>query len=353
LLQERPIERNRVYAQTFSGIAANVRASAQPGVLQNSIRLTRAAEACRLRTYRPIGWTPMRRERGTQLSVLRKEGSQLALESNGVGETMRSSFGCRSAGLVLAVFGLLGGEAIVRSAEVELRGAPADLQKYLQPARRTVTLTGHAKQTVPSDVGHVSVIVRTQAKELAAAMRANAERRTALAQQLTREGIPDKAIRAEKFSSSPQFGWFGRTPTSYEVVNRLIVDVTDDAQLIRVSEVAAHSTDTSIGAIAFEYTQRTALQETVRHLAFDDAIARKAFYEERLGAMLRPVAFAFSDRTARAERPAEGIEEIVVTGSKRSDSFASAPTPPPSFDEQQYEVSVEVTFDVEPRPGKN
>jgi hypothetical protein len=47
-LQEQPIERNRVYAQPFSGIAANVRASAQPGVLQNTIRLTRAAEACRL-----------------------------------------------------------------------------------------------------------------------------------------------------------------------------------------------------------------------------------------------------------------------------------------------------------------
>jgi uncharacterized protein YggE len=118
---------------------------------------------------------------------------------------------------------------------VEVRGAPADLQKYLQPARRTVTLTGHAKQTV------------------------------------------DEAIRAEKFSSSPQFGWFDRSPSSYEVINRLIVDVTDDAQLIRVSEIAAQSADTSIGTIAFEYTQRAALQETVRHLAFDDAIARKAF----------------------------------------------------------------------------
>jgi hypothetical protein len=48
LLQGQPIERNRVYTQPFSGIAANVRASAQPGVLQNTIRLTRAAEACRL-----------------------------------------------------------------------------------------------------------------------------------------------------------------------------------------------------------------------------------------------------------------------------------------------------------------
>jgi uncharacterized protein YggE len=195
----------------------------------------------------------------------------------------------------------------------------------------------------------------TQAKELAAAMRANAERRTALAQLLTRQGIPDKAIRAEKFSSSPQFGWFGRSPTSYEVVNRLIVDVTDDAQLVRVSEIAAQSTDTSIGKIAFEYTQQATLQETVRHLAFDDAIARKAFYEERLGGTLRPVAFAFSDGTARAERRTAELEEVVMTANRRSESYASAPPPPPppSFDEQEYEVSVDVTFEVEVGPRKN
>jgi uncharacterized protein YggE len=272
---------------------------------------------------------------------------------------MTPSFACRSMGLVLAVFGMLGGEPNVRAAELELRGAPADLQKYLQkflqPAGRTVTLTGHARQTVPSDMGHVSIIVRTQAKELAAAMRANAERRTALAQQLTRQGIPDKAIRAEKFSSSPQFGWFGRSPASYEVVNRLIVDVTDDAQLIRVSEAAAQSADTSIGTITFEFAQQAALQETVRHLAFDDAIAKKAFYEQRLGATLRPVTFVFSDRSARVESQAAQIEEIVVTGTKRSESYSSAPPPPPppSFDQQQYDVSVDVTFEVEPAQGKN
>ena len=253
---------------------------------------------------------------------------------------------------VLIILGMGAGGAM--AAEVELRGTPPDLQKYLQPAKRTVTLTGHAKQTVPSDVGHVSVIVRTQARELAAAMRANAERRAALAQQLTQQGIPEKAIRAEKFSSSPQFGWFGRTPTSYEVVNRLIVDVTDDSQLIRVSEITAKSTDTSIGSITFEYTRQPALEEAVRHMAFDDAIARKAFYEERLGATLRPVAFAFSDRTALAERSRADLAEVIVTASRRTEAPASAPSSPqPAFDEQEYQVSVEVTFEVQPLPAKN
>jgi uncharacterized protein YggE len=265
---------------------------------------------------------------------------------------MRSSPAGRLTGPLLAALGTLAGGSGAGAAELELRGPPADLQRYLQPARRTVTLTGHAREAVPSDVGHVSVIVRTQAKELAAAMRANAERRSALAQQLMQQGMPEKAIRAEKFSSSPQYGWFGRTPTSYEVVNRLIIDVTDDGQLIRVAETAAKSPDTSMGAITFEYTKQAELQETVRHRAFDDALARKAYYEERLGATLKPVAFAFSDRTARAERPVQQFEEVVVTASRRTDSSAPAAAPP-TFDEQEYEVSAEVSFEVEPRTARN
>lgn len=251
----------------------------------------------------------------------------------------------RAAFFLAAIIGL---PSAATAAEVELRGGPADLQRYLQPIRRTVTLTGHAKQTVQSDVGHVSVVVRTQAKDLPTALRNNAERRAALSRTLIQQGLSEKAIRAEKFSSSPQFGWFGRNPASYEVVNRLIVDVSDDIQLTRVSEAAAQSTDTSIGSIAFEYSRQSELEETTRHLAFDDALAKKAFYDQRLGATLKPVAFQFSDRSARAVPGSNQLEEIVVTGEKRrGESSASAPPPTPSFDEQQYEVSVDVTFEVE------
>lgn len=239
------------------------------------------------------------------------------------------------------------------AAEPELRGAPADLQRYLKPAPRTVVLAGHAKQTVQSDVGHVTVVVKTQARDLPGALKANAERRAAISRALVQTGFDAKAIRAEQFSSSPQFGFFGKTPASYEVVNRLIVDVTDDTQLIRVSEAAAASPESSVGTIDFEYTKQAELRERVRHLAFDDALARKGFYEQRLGATLKPVAFQFSDRSARGVQ-AQGmaLEEVQVTGARRGVSNYSPPADAvPSFDEQVYEVSVDVTFELEAPKG--
>jgi hypothetical protein len=90
------------------------------------------------------------------------------------------------------------------------------------------------------------------------------------------------------------------------------------------------------------------LEEQVRRAAFDDALAKKAFYEQRLGAKLVATEFSFSDFSARSTPGAAALEEIVVTGSRRSASDSlNLPPPPPSFDEKEYEVKASVTFAIE------
>ena len=235
--------------------------------------------------------------------------------------------------------------ATLAAAEPELRGTPADLQKYLHPEPRTVVLTGHARQTVQSDIGHVSIVVRTTAKDLAAAIVANGQRRAAIAQSLQSQGIDAKAIRAEKFSSSPQFGWFGRTPNSYEIVNRLTVNVADEKQLTAVAGVA-QPPDVTVGIVRFEYSKQGELEETVRHAAFDDALAKKSFYEQRLGATLKPTSFTFSDFSARGV-PGAQLEEVIVTSNRKGGDNYAPESEIPSFDEKEYEVTVTVIFTVE------
>jgi uncharacterized protein YggE len=232
------------------------------------------------------------------------------------------------------------------AAEPELRGTAADLQKFLRPEPRTVTLIGHAKQTVQSDVGHVAIIVRTQAKDMTSAISANGQRRAAIAQALQSQGIDAKAIRAEKFSSSPQFGWFGKNPSSYEIVNRLTVDIVDERQLTTATAVG-QPPEVTIGTITFEYSKQKDLEESARRAAFDDALGKKSFYEQRLGAVLRPVSFNYSDFSARGNPGSMMLEEVMVTASRKGgDSYAPELTIP-SFDEKEYEVSVNVTFAVE------
>jgi uncharacterized protein len=246
--------------------------------------------------------------------------------------------------------GFLSAFSATSPAEPELKGTAAELQTFLRTAARSVILEGHAKQTVQADVGHVVVVVHTTAKDLTGAILANGQRRDTLTKSLLNQGIDAKAIRTEKFSTSPQFGWFGKAPSSYEVVNRLNVDVADERQVTIVTGAASGSPDLSIGVISFEYSKQRELEEQVRRAAFDDALAKKSFYEQRLGAKLIPTAFSFSDFSARSTPGAMALEEIVVTGSRRSASDSAnqnIPPPPPSFDEKEYEVTATVTFAVE------
>jgi uncharacterized protein YggE len=237
----------------------------------------------------------------------------------------------------------------IGATEPELKGTPSELQRFLRTGSHSVTLQGHAKQTVQADVGHVIVIVHTQWKDLSGAIVANGQRREALTKSLEAQGIDAKAIRTEKFSTSPQFGWFGKTPSSYEVVNRLNVEVSDERQVILVTAAASGSTDLSIAVISFEYSKQREMEEQVRRAAFDDALAKKSFYEQRLGAKLVPTEFSFSDFSARSTPGAAALEEIVVTGARRSasESIGRNVSEPPSFDEKEYEVTASVTFAIE------
>lgn len=232
--------------------------------------------------------------------------------------------------------------------EPELRGTPGELRQYLKPPPRVVILQGHARQVLQSDVARVTVVVKTTGKDLPAALRANATRREAFVAALVAASIDAKKVSAEKFSTSPQFGWFGKTPSSFEVSNRLTVSVADDRQLQAVAEAAALSAETAFDGATFELSKEDEIREGVRRQAFEDALARRRFYEEKLGATLKPVAFQYADGSGREP---EQLEEVMVTGS-RNKVLLDRPPPVPTFDERTFEQTVDVTFEVvEPAPA--
>lgn len=241
----------------------------------------------------------------------------------------------------------LGAAAPAAHADPELRGTPAELARYLKRTPRQLVLRGHARLVVPSDVAKVKVVVKTTGKDLPTALRANASRREALAAALVAAGIDGKKISAEKFSTSPQYGWFGKTPNAYEVVNHLTVSVADDRQLQSVAEAAAQSAETTFDGATFELSRQDEIEEGVRHSAFEDALARRRYYEEKLGAALKPVAFRYFDGSVQLQ--SEALEEVIVTSSravKLDMPPPSAPPPLPTFDERTFDQYVEVTFEV-------
>lgn len=248
---------------------------------------------------------------------------------------------CRSI-IAASLLTLLAGAA----ASTELSGTPDELRAFLQADVRTVVLSDHATETGYSDVAKISLAISTEARELAAAIESNNSIRQSVAAELVAAGLPENDIRSSKYSASPQFGWFGDDPNSFEVVNSLEVTVREQAHFQLVAEITDRYDEARFAGAGFEHSEKEAYEQKVRDKALDAILENQAYFEERLGLRLTPISFGFSDVYA-SEGDFGVVEEIVVTGSRARSFAAGAPPPAPTFDEVTYSVHVTVTFAID------
>ena len=226
----------------------------------------------------------------------------------------------------------------------ELSGTPEELREYLRSETRTVTISETATENAYTDIAKITLIVSTKERALALALERNNELRRTVVRQLVEFGIAEDAIRSSRYSASPQYGWFGNTPNSFEVVNSLVVTVDEEPAFRRVAEISDQNDAVRFGGVEFEHSEKIAFEEQVRNKAIDAVMAMRDVFQQRLGLTLRPVSFA----TSNAREENDVLEEIIVTGSRvdssRNMDFAAAST----FDELEYRATVSVTFDVVP-----
>ncbi|MEW5250858.1 SIMPL domain-containing protein [Microbulbifer sp. 2201CG32-9] len=229
----------------------------------------------------------------------------------------------------------------------EIKGNPDELRGFLYPKEEVVTIFAEAEKKAYTDKALVSLVIKTKEKVLSEAIAKNSQLREVITQALTSSGVSAENINSSKFSTSPQYGWFGKKPSSYEVVNRIAVSITDESQLNRVAEVADEHIEAELSDTLFEHTKKNEFEMQVKELAVQKVMAQKKFYEESLGVKLKPVAFRVSNVKQRATQGALILEEIVVTAS-RIDSderdAAYSESREPSFDEVQYEAGIYVDF---------
>jgi len=182
----------------------------------------------------------------------------------------------------------------------ELKGAPDELRRFLHPSDYIVSISGDAQETAFSDKAIVSLVVTTEEPKLSAAIAANGSLRTQTAAELTAAGIKADNINNSRFSMSPQYGWFGKTPTSFKVVNRMAIAIFDESELKAVANVADESAQMQISDTTFEHTKRDEFRALVKKRALDKILAQKALYEDRLGVTLGPVAVSGFYREAES-----------------------------------------------------
>ncbi|MDQ7048973.1 MAG: SIMPL domain-containing protein [Enterobacterales bacterium] len=140
----------------------------------------------------------------------------------------------------------------------ELKGTPEELKRFLHPNKNTISLHATAKLTAYSDKAIVQLTITTEKKQLATALEENAKIRRDISQTLVKNGIKAVNIHTSQFSSSPQFGWFGQSPKSYQVVNRMSINIYDEDQLTEIAKLSDANQAIEINSTQFEHTKKDA-----------------------------------------------------------------------------------------------
>jgi len=236
-------------------------------------------------------------------------------------------------------------------AEPELKGSPDEIRSFLYPKDKVITLVGQSEERAYSDKAIISLVVTTEGKTLSTALAQNSKLRKSITSTLTKSGIKPDAIKSSRFSSSPEYGWFGKKPSSYKVINRLAITIDKEDQLQTIARVADYSTEVELADTAFEHTEKEKFNDKVKAAALERVLAQKAFYEESLGITLVPIGIRDTSVKQRATIGARMLEEVLVTATKRSDGGYSSVSSydsieVPSFDELFYEASMAVDFKI-------
>jgi uncharacterized protein YggE len=241
--------------------------------------------------------------------------------------------------------------------QTELKGSPEALREFLHPRENRVSLSAMAEETAYSDIAIVSLVISTKEKELAESIEANGTLRENIRKAMLAAGVSNEKINNSKFSSSPQYGWFGKTPASFEVINRMAIEISTEAQLQAIAKITDQYEDVSLSSTEFKHSGKDAFMKKVKEKALAKIKDQQKLFENQLSVQLTPVVFydqnvgfgathgavQLQEATLVAQRSKS--EEYDVSRARSQSPVAAART----FDEVKYTANITVEFKVEPK----
>ena len=235
----------------------------------------------------------------------------------------------------------------------ELKGSPEELKQFLHPQKNIVTIEGKAVKTAYSDKAIISVVIKTEKKKLADAIEENSKLRGFITESLIQAGVKNNNINNSKFSSSPQFGWFGNKPDSFEVVNRMAISIFKEEHLKIIAQLTDKYKEIELSNTTFEHTKKKEYELKVKKQAIAEILKQRKVYEESLNLKLVPIGIQDSRINQRPTFASKDYgDTIMVTGSRLKRTSVSktrqsdAISNPRTFDEVEYTATLWVQFKV-------
>lgn len=231
--------------------------------------------------------------------------------------------------------------ALVHAAP-ELSGTPHELSQYLLEQKRIIAIQGQAEHKVEADRAVVAIAVKTKESQLSRALERNETLRSEIRETLQQAGIDPQAIKASRFSSTPDYGWFGDKPSSYEVNNEIKISITDEAQLQAIAKLVDSRKEVFFGNMEFEDSAREANEGQALESALKDARQQRRAYEQSLGLVLSPLRVSSQHVFARSAQPQPRLARDMMQ--REGASLSQAPPAANDFGSITYSANIVVEF---------
>lgn len=176
-------------------------------------------------------------------------------------------------------------------ADPELKGTPAELVNYLSSLPKEVSLTGEAKLEIQAESGTTTIGIKTENPKLQVALQNNQILRKEIIVKLNNFGIDQNKIKGTKFSSTPEYGFFGKKPNNYVVENILKVTVENEKELQGVAEIVDSYKEVFYQGIELKEQEKDEIKKRLLNMALANAKVKQKIYETELGIILKPISF--------------------------------------------------------------
>ena len=167
--------------------------------------------------------------------------------------------------------------SLICKAELEVSGTPEEVQGLL---REKVTLVGQVEGLVSVDEAYLTLLVEYQDPKLSQAILKLNSMIKKIEEMLSKAEFEEGSIVFGDFSSTPNYGFFSKRPSSYSVVNKVRIKVQSDAQFVEVAKLIDTCGELRYSHIDIE----SSLTEEARDQAVLDAIKKikrqKELYEQ-------------------------------------------------------------------------
>lgn len=170
---------------------------------------------------------------------------------------------------------------------------PSEANAMPHKAFAVLTVSGQGDATAQPDMAQISVGVTTQADTAGKAMTDNAEKQSAVIEQLKAEGIEQRDIQTSGLNLSPvqNYSQEGKPPviTGYMAQNMVSVRVRDLAKLGEILDKLVTSGANEINSVSFSREETTEAEDAARVAAIKAAQRRAQVMADAAGQKLGPL----------------------------------------------------------------